>query len=115
MQLILVQQLTHNSHLLGCEGQHTEEWEFWCNSGLARTVCRPCTPALRDSAVQALAYHLVSSAFTLLRCVIGYAAVNRSSFWCAPRTADGLSQKVEWTKMQRTPMSPRGKHTKKLA
>ncbi len=51
MQLVLVQRLTHNSRYFGCEGQHTKEWEFSCNSCLARTVCRPYTAALRDSAV----------------------------------------------------------------
>src|SRR5271167_2267090 len=86
-QLVLVRRLTHNSHLLGCEAQHTNEWEFWCNFCLARTVRHPCTPGLRDSAAQILAQHLISNASTWLRCVIGYAAVNRSSFWCAPETA----------------------------
>src|SRR5271169_6571595 len=113
MQLVPVERLTQNLCYLGCEAQHTEGWEFWCNSRLARTVCRPCTPALRDSAVQVLAHHLISSAFTWLRCVIGYAAVNRSSFWCAPGAATGLFQKVEWTKTQRTPMPPHGKPTKR--
>ena len=98
-QLVLVRRLTHNSHLLGCEGQHTNEWEFWCNFCLARTVRHPCTPGVRNSAAQILAQHLISTASTWLRCVIGYAAVNRSSFWCAPETAIGLSQRVEWTKM----------------
>src|ERR1035437_8903147 len=103
MQLVLAQRLTNNSHPLGCEGQHTEEWELLSNSCLARTVCRPCTPALRDSAAQVLAHHQISSAFMWLRCVIWYAAVNRSFFWCAPGASDGLFQKVEWTRMQPTP------------
>ncbi len=115
MELVLVQQLTHNSRLLGCEGQHTKEWEFWCNSCLARTVCRRCTLALRDSATPVPVHRLIFRTFTWRRCVIEYAAENRSSFWCAPGTAIGLSQKAEWTRTQPTPTPPHGKPTKKLA
>lgn len=97
------------------EEQHTEEWEFCCNSCLARVVCHPRTPTPRDLAPQVLARLVISSAFTWLRCAIGYAEVNRSSFSYAPETAIGLSQKVEWTRMQRMPMPPHGKHTKKQA